>query len=99
MASVLLTVLALTAASSAAICRNQPGDPGFPSLAEWQQLNSTVNGRLVPVVPFAGYCKTLPGGQCTPEQYGSSVLRKEVPGAMNYVCNYTFFFLLELTCA
>lgn len=83
------STLAITTVSVSARCRNQPGDAKYPSPAQWKELNNTVSGRLVPIVPFVGHCKTLPGGTCTAEQYGSSVFRKEVPGAMNYVSDQT----------
>jgi FAD/FMN-containing dehydrogenase len=35
--------------------RVRPGDPAWPSAAEWQRLHSRVGGRLIqPVSPFAG---------------------------------------------
>ncbi|TFK39247.1 hypothetical protein BDQ12DRAFT_722630, partial [Crucibulum laeve] len=68
-------------------CRNVPGDPGFPTQIQWASLNASVSGRLVHVVPFAQFCKTLPGGACTSQQLLSSVFRDEIPGAM-YQANW-----------
>lgn len=72
-------------------CRNQPGDPGFPSTTEWAALNSTVDGRLLAVVPSAKYCEDLP---CTETQWFSSVFRATIPGGTDFVrldlvCFYT----------
>ncbi|KAJ7118033.1 FAD-binding domain-containing protein [Mycena crocata] len=66
-------------------CRNVPGSAGYPDKAAWGALNTTVDGRLVDVVPSARYCASLPGGACTDAQWGSSVLRNTIPGAMNQV--------------
>lgn len=43
----------VTATSS---CRYLPSDAGWPSLAEWNQFNSTVGGRLVATVPLGSPC-------------------------------------------
>ncbi|TGO76857.1 hypothetical protein BELL_0134g00180 [Botrytis elliptica] len=37
-------------------CRALPGDQSWPSTTEWNNLNSTVNGRLVATVPIASPC-------------------------------------------
>ena len=63
-------------------CRNIPGDAGFPSDAEWNQLNDQVGGRLLEVVPSAQYCKKLP---CTPEQWFSWNFKTTIPGSMYLV--------------
>ena len=66
-----------------ATCRNVPGDPGFPSEAEWLALNTSVNGRLVPVIPSAKYCKI---NNFTDAQCLSSTFRiAHIPGAMDLV--------------
>ncbi|KAL5116713.1 hypothetical protein ACEQ8H_005325 [Pleosporales sp. CAS-2024a] len=39
-------------------CKNIPGDPGWPAAKEWQQLNTTVSGRLIATVPLASVCHT-----------------------------------------
>lgn len=70
-------------------CRSQPGDPGFPSQQQWQQLNSSVGGRLISVVPSAKHCHLLPSGNCTEEEWSSSTFRGTIPGAMNCV-SYLF---------
>ncbi|KAK3689262.1 putative FAD-dependent isoamyl alcohol oxidase [Podospora appendiculata] len=47
-------------AAAVASCRNIPGDPGWPSLADWAQLNKTVHGQLIGTVPQASVCHTGP---------------------------------------
>lgn len=37
-------------------CRNIPGDPGWPSPKEWNQLNSTIGGKLIATVPLGSPC-------------------------------------------
>ncbi|KAG6856861.1 hypothetical protein H0H87_012678 [Tephrocybe sp. NHM501043] len=66
-------------------CRNVPGSAEYPTEAQWVDLNTTLSGRLVSVVPSAKFCKTLPSGICTDTQWSSAVFRNEVPGAMNQV--------------
>jgi len=61
-------------------CRNQPGDPGYPSVTDWSALNDTVNGRLLNVVPSAEACRKL---GCTEAQWASGVFRQTIPGSMN----------------
>ncbi|KAI0028758.1 FAD-binding domain-containing protein [Vararia minispora EC-137] len=61
-------------------CRTQPGDPGFPSTADWAALNATIEGRLLTVVPSAEACARL---NCTETQWTSSVFRNMIPGQMN----------------
>lgn len=63
-------------------CRNQPGDPGYPSPAEWSTLNDTIDGRLLNVVPSAKACSEL---GCTEAQWESGVFRQTIPGSMNAV--------------
>jgi hypothetical protein len=70
-------------AQSPQICRNVPGNPGFPTDMQWAAFNTTVSGRLVKVVPFVEFC-TVRGG-CTMEQSTSSSFRAGVPGAMDGV--------------
>ncbi|KAI0248050.1 FAD-binding domain-containing protein [Lactifluus subvellereus] len=60
-------------------CRNQPGDPGFPTAADWSALNDTIYGRLIKVVPSAKACLEL---GCTEAQWESGVFRQTIPGAM-----------------
>ncbi|KAI0908971.1 hypothetical protein F4823DRAFT_596551 [Ustulina deusta] len=38
------------------VCRNIPGDPGWPSSADWDRLNKTVGGGLIPTTPLAALC-------------------------------------------
>lgn len=41
-------------------CKSTPGSEGWPSDAEWAQLNYTLSGRLIKTVP--------PGAVCHPEK-------------------------------
>jgi hypothetical protein len=63
-------------------CRNQPGDPGYPTPADWSSLNDTINGRLLNVVPSAEACLEL---GCTEAQWESGIFRQTIPGSMNSV--------------
>lgn len=76
-------------------CRNQPGDPGYPSPADWSALNDTINGRLINVVPSAKACSEL---GCTEAQWESGVFRQTIPGSMNAVgiLTWPFFPLMTL---
>ena len=65
-------------------CRNQPGDPGYPTVADWSSLNDTIGGRLVTVVPSVEACRVL---GCTEAQWSSGIFRQTIPGAMNAVSN------------
>jgi hypothetical protein len=84
MFSLLLSVIAILLAISEvqARCRNQPGDPGYPTDTEWAALNDTTGGRLVRVVPSAEACREL---GCTEAQWESGIFRQTIPGAMNAV--------------
>ena len=37
-------------------CRYLPGDPDWPNLEKWTQLNTSVSGRLIQTVPLASVC-------------------------------------------
>lgn len=37
-------------------CRYIPGDKGWPNRVLWEQLNDTVNGRLIATVPLGDVC-------------------------------------------
>ena len=63
-------------------CRNQPGDPGYPSAADWSTLNDSIDGRLLNVVPSAKACVEL---GCTEAQWESGIFRQTIPGSMNAV--------------
>ncbi|KAF7341153.1 FAD-binding domain-containing protein [Mycena venus] len=82
---VLLFALFGNVASASSACRNIPGSPGYPSLMQWNAFNSTISGRLVPVVPSAKYCESLPRSACTDEQWTSALFRGTIPGAMDQV--------------
>ena len=76
-------LLLLPLHTACATCRNRPGDTGFPSEAEWSALNTSVSGRLAPVIPSAKYCDI---NNCTDAQWHSANFRIEnIPGAMNQV--------------
>jgi hypothetical protein len=73
----------LVLCGASAVCRNKPGDAGFPSQAEWSTLNTSVSGRLVSVIPSAKYCEI---NKCTDDQWQSGLFRMDhIPGAMNQV--------------
>ncbi|TFY56223.1 hypothetical protein EVG20_g9013 [Dentipellis fragilis] len=72
--------LAFVSPAAAAQCRNQPGDAGFPTQAQWDQLKAELGGRLVQPVPTAKYCKQ---NNCTTAEWQSTDLRALLPGAMN----------------
>ncbi|KAI0291237.1 FAD-binding domain-containing protein [Multifurca ochricompacta] len=61
-------------------CRNQPGDPGYPTSADWSAFNNTIDGRLLNVVPSAEACLKL---GCTEAQWSSGIFRQAIPGSMN----------------
>jgi hypothetical protein len=90
MLSLLFSVTAIVLAMSStrpfqvvyARCRNQPGDPGYPTDADWAALNDTTGGRLVRVVPSVEACREL---GCTGAQWASGIFRQMIPGAMNAV--------------
>ena len=63
-------------------CRNQPGDPGYPTDSDWAALNDTIGGRLLRVVPSVEACQEL---GCTEAQWASGIFRQTIPGAMNAV--------------
>ena len=54
----LLTFTVAFAASAIAAdnCKCLPGDACWPAAAEWNQLNSTVGGRLIATVPLGQAC-------------------------------------------
>lgn len=66
----------------AASCRFITGDDGWPTKSEWNNLNITVNGRLIATVPLAHVCHD-------PSYLDAAcdVLRKEwgLPG-LQFVC-------------
>ncbi|KAJ7056671.1 FAD-binding domain-containing protein [Mycena amicta] len=64
-------------------CRNVPGSPGYPTLAEWGAFNASISGRLVSVVPSAEWCQQR--GGCTDAEWDSAVFRSaNIPGSMNH---------------
>lgn len=48
------------AVGSCTLCRSLPGDPGWPTAADWDGLNRTVGGRLIATIPEASVCHTEP---------------------------------------
>jgi hypothetical protein len=75
-------------------CRNQPGDPGYPSAADWSALNDTIDGRLLNVIPSAKACLQL---GCTEAQWESGIFRQSIPGSMNAVGILTWHFFPLMT--
>lgn len=57
---------ASTISSNGNGCRNMPGDRDWPSSDAWNELNSTVSGRLMRGQPLAQVCygATLDTGAC-----------------------------------
>ncbi|KAK7397791.1 hypothetical protein QQX98_012840 [Neonectria punicea] len=49
-------LLSLAIADCQAKCRCLPGDACWPSVAAWNELNSTVDGRLIATVPIGSPC-------------------------------------------
>lgn len=77
-----LTILACSATiSSAHRCRNKPGDALFPTIEQFAALNTSIDGRLMTVVPSGQFCQTLPDG-CPDILWQDSVFRGQIPGAM-----------------
>lgn len=37
-------------------CRSLPGDESWPNASQWENLNSTVGGRLVETYPLGSAC-------------------------------------------
>ncbi|KAI0050106.1 FAD-binding domain-containing protein [Auriscalpium vulgare] len=72
--------LTLAHAAATGRCRSQPGDPGYPTEADWDKLGAQVGGQLVTVAPSAKACIAL---QCTEAQWLSGLYRETIPGAMN----------------
>ena len=58
--SLVAAICFVRTAASAAInstqCRCFPGDPCWPSRADWAGLNSSVSGRLVATIPLGSPC-------------------------------------------
>jgi hypothetical protein len=77
------TVFLLVATTGRATtkCRSQPGDASFPTTQDFSLFNSSLDGRLIHVIPSALFCKDLPGG-CTDAVYENSIFTGDVPGAM-----------------
>ena len=92
-----LALFGVTPVSASAIppsnCRTLPGDPTFPSSHQWAQLNASVDGRLVAVVPSAKFCvDRVP--PCTEAEWQSTVYRATIPGAMDIVSLVDLYCLL-----
>jgi hypothetical protein len=51
--------------------RNQPGDPGYPTVVDRSTLNDTIGGGLLNFEPSAEACREL---GCTEAQWESGVL-------------------------
>ncbi|KAF9774840.1 hypothetical protein IL306_007126 [Fusarium sp. DS 682] len=42
--------------TSTTVYRNLPTDASWPSVSEWNDLNTTVGGRLIATIPLAVVC-------------------------------------------
>lgn len=51
---------ALPGSGSGSSCRVLPGDADWPKLQDWQDLNKTVDGRLIGVIPRESVCHDAP---------------------------------------
>ena len=71
----------VTISSRTLKCRSQPGDASFPTTQDFSEFNSSVDGRLIKVVPSAQVCRDLPGG-CTDAVWSNFIFGGDVPGAM-----------------
>ncbi|KAF8527010.1 FAD-binding domain-containing protein [Hysterangium stoloniferum] len=86
----LILLLAIVSGRSASQCFTQPGDPRFPTAAELASFNATIDGRLMTVVPSAGFCQSL--GGCSDAEWSDGNFRNEIIGAMlqyNWEQDYT----------
>ncbi|KAL8696452.1 MAG: hypothetical protein Q9224_002787 [Gallowayella concinna] len=52
----LFFVQGISAQAARAGCRNVPGDPGWPTLGQWEQLDEAVGGRLIKTIPIGSSC-------------------------------------------
>ncbi|KAF8528285.1 hypothetical protein JB92DRAFT_3139728 [Gautieria morchelliformis] len=76
-----LFLTSVVAAVSSPKCRSQPGDASFPTSDQLAAFNSSVDGRLINVVPSAKFCMALPGG-CPDAEWQSGIFRDNIPGSM-----------------
>ncbi|OTB02672.1 hypothetical protein M426DRAFT_322434 [Hypoxylon sp. CI-4A] len=59
-------------------CRTIPGDLSWPSEADWNSLNKTVDGKLIATIPIAAPCHhSAPGNPDTFDQEACDALRNE----------------------
>ena len=54
--SVVFVAVGAATASYSTSCRCYPGDACWPSIGEWNSLNSSVNGRLIQTIPLGSPC-------------------------------------------
>lgn len=59
-------------------CRNVPGDPGWPSQAQWAKLNASVDGRLIRTIP--------PGAPCYQKTYNVADFKDDIDVYENASC-------------
>jgi hypothetical protein len=64
--------LSETAAASAPARRVRPGDPGWPSVASWEELNREVGGRLITVQSPLAECQNAPASDACREVFRKS---------------------------
>ncbi|KAK8007850.1 hypothetical protein PG989_001840 [Apiospora arundinis] len=93
--------IALPGSGSGSSCRVLPGDVDWPKLQDWQDLNKTVDGRLIGVIPRESVCHDAPYNRYDAEacaalqkRFDFPILeRMEVPGEFmdmsfkNYSCD------------
>lgn len=71
----LLALAATTTAAQCDDCKCFPGDDCWPTVEEWSEFNSTIDGKLIATVPLAAACHDSQWGgydnaKCTQMQDG-----------------------------
>jgi hypothetical protein len=67
-------------------CKTFPGDKVWPSKIEWDQLNSTVSGRLVATVPLGTPCHGASFNNATCESLKEQWQFEKVQYVLNVLC-------------
>ncbi|KAJ5725465.1 FAD binding domain-containing protein [Penicillium malachiteum] len=81
--SILLLSLGLAASATAASYDCRPGQKCWPSLSQWQQLNTSVDGNLHQTIPIAASCYKSSAHydpkacEVVEDYYGDSIIRGE----------------------
>ncbi|KAI1431256.1 FAD-binding domain-containing protein [Xylaria sp. CBS 124048] len=71
----LLSLMSLSTASEDVSCRAIPGDEAWPSVAEWNALNETVDGQLIATVPIGAPCHNSYNGVSTFDEEACAALK------------------------